>query len=184
MTVPSVTAPCFQVPGPVQVWVGTGSAAAMEFFGYTRGGVRITEQAFWDELKSDVSGGERGPMADAQFLGEQHTVDVEMAQYTEAILNKLLLRVNAGATRVPGMLMNCSGAYFRLALIASNFVRNYTRVLILDPIDHGAVGFTSKYPRVNFTCLQDPSATAGTNGAPTIYSPWNTAVTVSGSSVT
>lgn len=184
MTVPSVTAPCFQVPGPVQVWVGTGAAGAMEFFGYTRGGVRITEQAFWDELKSDASGGERGPMVDAQFLGQVHNVDVEMAQYTESILSKLALRVNAASTLAPGMLMTCSGAYFRLGLLATNFTRNYTRVLIMDPIDHGPIGFTSKYPRVNFTCLQEPSATAGTNGAPVLYSPWNTAVTVSGSSVT
>lgn len=175
-TVPSVSAPCFVSPGPVQVWVDTGATHAMEFLGYTRGGVRITEQIYTDELKSDAGGGERGPAVDFQFLGETHFVDAELAQFDEAIFQKLADRVNVAATRAKGMLLGCAGGYFRLALISTGFLRNYARAFVVDPIEHGAVGMQTKYPRINFTCLEIPGQANG--------KPWNTSISVSGSSVT
>jgi hypothetical protein len=167
-TPPTISAPCFYVPGPLQLWVDTGVAHAMEFLGFSRGGVRIHEQVYWDELKSDASGGERGPVADFQLLGETHSIEAELAQYDKAIVAKLAKRVPVGVTRTKGMLMKCSGSNFRLVLISNEFQRNYPNVYIIDPIEMPGVGFNTLYPRISFTCLEIASSGV----------PWNTAVTV------
>lgn len=184
MTAPTPSLPCFVTPGPLQIWVDTGAAHAPEFLGYTRGGATIQEQAFFDELKSDASGGERGPAADFQYLGEQHMVDLDLAQYNEAILAKLAVRVNVAATRTKGMLIGCAVGYFRLVLWASNFQRNYTRAFIIDPITRAPIGTGTTYPRIGFTCLEDPANVKGTLGAPSDNAPWNTNITVAGGAIT
>jgi len=155
----------------------------MQFLGYTRGGARITEQSFVNELKSDVSGGEHGPVADFQFLGEIHRIELELAQYDESVLAVLETRVNAGVTRSKGMLLGCAGAQFRMVLISTNFARNYTKSFLVDPIDRAPVGISATFPRIHFTCLEDPANVAGTNGALVNGSPWNQAITISGSTL-
>lgn len=150
------TIPCFNVAGPLQIWVNTGAAYATQFLGWTRGGVSIQEQAFISELKSDLSGGEQGAPADFQYVGVQHTVEAELAQFNTGVLAALERRFNAAITPVTiGTLLSCSGANFRMLLVAANFGRLYTRVFVNEPITYAPVGTAVSFPRITFTCLQD-----------------------------
>jgi len=168
---------CFTTPGPCDIWVSTGATLAMEHLGCTRGGVSITEQVFLAEAKSDLSGGEQGPPADFQFLGEAHSMDSELAQYDPAILAKLARRVNVGVTtRTKGMLIGCSGGFFRVLFLSLNFVRNYTKVFINEPITMPQIGTNILYPRLNFFGLED--------AANTDSKPWNTNYTAGSDSIT
>ena len=174
-----IVVPCFTVAGPLQIWGGTGagSPAAMEFLGWTRGGLEIQEQSFEAELKSDLSGGEQGPFADMQYLGEVHSLTAELTQYNPAILAKYARRVNASvATRTKGMLIGCSGGYFRVLFLSANFARNYTKVFINDPISYAPIGTPATFPRLTFTGLEDTSIADNM--------PWTSSFTVSGSIVT
>lgn len=172
-----LTVPCFNVAGPLQIWASTGASNAMELLGWTRGGLEIMERAFMPELKSDVSGGPEGPPQDFQYLGEMHTLTAELAQFNTAILAKLARRVNAGvASRTKGMLVGCSTGYFRVLFLSTNFVRNYTRVFITDPINWPTVGTPASFPRISFTGLED--------SANTDSSPWNTTYTAGSGVVT
>jgi len=172
-----IVVPCFYVTGPLQIWGNTGTAGAMEFLGWTRGGLEIQEQPFISELKSDYSGGEQGPFADIQWLGEVHQLTAELGQYNPAILAKYARRVQAGvASRTKGMLIGCSSGYFRVLFLAANFARNYTRVFINDPISYAPIGTPATFPRLTFTGLEDPAIADG--------GPWNSSYTVSGSVVT
>ncbi len=187
LTLPTGTLPGFFTPGPVQVWVGTGTVtsgvAVMQLLGVTRGGARIVEQTFNEELKSDVSGGERGPPADYQFLGELHMIECELAQYNESVLAVLETRVLAGSTRTKGMILGASSNALRVVLVAVDFARNYTRSFLVEPIERAPVGMAVMYPRVNFTCLEDASHVSGTNGCLVNGSPWDQNITISGSSL-
>ena len=172
-----LTIPCFNVAGPVQIWVSTGAANAMELLGWTRGGIEITEQAFIPDLKSDYSGGPEGPPSDFQYLGEMHTISGEMGQYNPAIFAKLARRVQASVTnRTKGMLIGCSSGYFRALFLATNFVRNYTKTFIVDPINYQPIGSPATFPRIGFTGLED--------AANTDSSPWNTTYTAGVNSIT
>ena len=172
-----IVVPCFTVAGPAQIWGSTGAAGAMEFLGWTRGGLEIQEQPFMAELKSDYSGAEQGPFADMQYLGEIHQITAELGQYNPAILAKYARRVNASVTtRTKGMLIGCSGGSFRVLFLAANFARNYTRVFINDPISYAPIGTPATFPRLTFTGLEDPAIADSM--------PWNSSYTVSGSVVT
>lgn len=178
------TVPCFTVAGPLQLWVNTGASYATQFLGWTRGGVSIQEQAFISELKSDLSGGEQGAPADFQYVGIQHTVEAELAQFNVGVLAALERRFNAAITPVTiGTLLSCSGANFRLLLIAANFARLYTRVFVNEPITYAPIGTPATFPRITFTCLQD---LGNTDNSPWVGSNSGSApgFSVSGSTVT
>jgi len=184
MTIPTVTPYCFVTAGPLQIWTNTAASNVFEYLGDTKGGARITEQTFNAELKSDISGGEPGPPADWQLLGELHQIELELARYTETVLAKLEARVNTGSTRSKGMLIGCSGAQFKVVLIGSGFVRKYTNVFIIEPIDRSPIGTLTQYPRLVLTGLEDASNVVSSgNGVPYAASPYTTAVTVGSNSV-
>lgn len=184
MTVPTYTIPCFTVAGALQIWCGTGASAAMEFLGLTARGATINEHSYQRDLKSDRLGGDAGPPADFLHLGRHDIIEFELAEYNETILAKLEKRANASVTIDPGTLLGCAGAYFRFAFLATNFLRNYTRVYINQPIVRAPVGLAEMMPRLTLDALMDPTNVAGTLGAPVNQSPWNTSVSVSGSTVT
>ncbi len=170
----NLTVPCFTNGGPLQIWVGTGTVTAgvavMELLGWTRNGVEISENVIQVPLTSDLSGGNEGTPADFQYLGEVHSVVAELGQYSQTVLAKLARRVNASVTsRTKGLLIGCAAGQFRMVLLGVNFIRNYTKVYVTDPINMAPIGTAVTFPRVGFTCLEDPANTDS--------SPWNTTYT-------
>lgn len=170
--------PCYQVAGPLQVWVDTGASHAVEFLGFTRGGAEIQEQSFQSELKSDYTGGEQGPPGDYEWLGEMHTISLELALFVPTILAKCERRMEVAVTnRTRGTLVSCAGGSYKLLLLSLNFSRLYTRVFIPEPITYAPIGSPASFPRITFTALDDP---ANTDLSPYTATGW----TVSGAGVT
>lgn len=172
------TVPCFNVAGPLQIWGTTGATAAVEFLGWTRGGIEIQEQNNFAELKSDLNGGEQGIPGDYEWLGEMHTITCELAQYNPAILAKYERRMNVSITsRVIGQLLSCSGAGWNVLFLSLNFARLYTRAFVIEPVQYAPVGTPATFPRITFTGLGDA---ANTDISPYKTSGW----TVTGAAIT
>lgn len=166
--------PAFTAPGPTEIWASTGASNAMAFLGVTRNGITINEQPFMVEAKSDASGGEQGPPADFQWLGEAHMIECELAQFNTTTLGLLARRVQAAVTaRTKGILVGAAGGTFRVLFISAGFVRNYTKVFITDPISYSPVGTAIMFPRITFFGLEDANNTDS--------SPWNTTYTATSS---
>ncbi len=61
-----------------------------ENLGITRDGVEIEFQSFFDEIKSDFSGGEAGGLFnDMQYLGTQAIIRAELVKFDAQVLTKL-----------------------------------------------------------------------------------------------
>lgn len=151
MTAPNI---CAVVAGPCEVWVDTGTSRALEFLGWSLGGVSIEEVAYHAPIHSDENGGPQGPPADYQLFGHQHRISMELSKFQDAVLAKLDPRYNPSTTEGNigvGMLLGCATATFRLLLKAPNFVRNYLATVILEPIELGPVGSQASRARVAFT---------------------------------
>lgn len=151
--------PCNNVAGAVQVWVGTGTSAALEFLGYTINGVEMEELTFMSNVPSDRAGGTEGPPVDVQHMGDLHYIRLELGQFYESILAKIRARLN-GATEAsshtPGTLLACGGYYYRLLLWGPNYTRNY-----LAAIPRGAIrmnaGTQFSRAMVEFECHRNSS---------------------------
>jgi len=151
MTAPVI---CAVVAGPCEIWVDTAADRALEFLGWSLGGVTIEEVAYHAPIHSDENGGPAGPPADYQLFGHQHRISMELSKFQDAVLARLDPRYNPntvnGSVGV-GMLLGCASATFRLLLKAPNFVRNYLATVILDPIQISPVGSQASRARVTFT---------------------------------
>lgn len=113
----------FYVPGPAQVYTGTGASAAWQFLGWTIQGVEGRLMASFEDVRADY-GGTMVPV-DSQFMGEQAFVPMVLSQYVESVLSTVLKRrvgsgVTAGAIEAGGIgsLMIGQGYYFPLLIIA------------------------------------------------------------------
>ncbi len=168
---------CAVVAGPVAIWVGTGSAASMEFLGWTINGATIEEQPFIAPLASDDYGGDQGPPSDYQVMGGQHRISLELQRYVPAVLAKLENFYNAAAlasasgTAQVGMLLNCLPLTTRLLIVAGDpatftYCRNYPEALIIDPIELSPIGSQATRARVSFIVNYKAGVT-----------PWNQIVT-------
>lgn len=87
------------VPGPVQVFVGTGTSAAWEFLGYSQDGVNLQLVGATEDVMCDVS----GPLLpiDVQQMGEQAFISLTLNKYNEPVMQKMARR-RFGAGVVPG----------------------------------------------------------------------------------
>ncbi len=162
---------CAVVATPLEIWVGTGTAAALEFLGRTVNGVQIEEIPFFSPIASDEYGGDAGPPADYQLMGTQHRISMEMTKFDPTVLAKLdsfYSEVGSPSVGV-GVLMACNSLTTRLLMCSQNlttFVRNYPAALILDPIDWSPIGAQASRLRLTFTV-----------NAKTGVVPWNTTTT-------
>lgn len=76
------------VAGPCQVHVGTGSAGALEFLGWSVDGVAPRIQAMHEDIYSDFS----GPSApdDISYFPGVGITSIQLVRYNESIAQKLL----------------------------------------------------------------------------------------------
>lgn len=168
---------CANVAGPLQVWVGTGAAVALEFLGWTINGASITEQPFISPLASDDYGGDQGPPSDYQLFGTQHQIRLEFLKYQSSVAAKLELFYNqvalatATGTAAVGMLLGCTPLTTRVLLLAGTaaaptYVRNYPLAQIIEPLTYDPIGSQASRLQVSFVV----NAKAG-------VSPWDQVVT-------
>ncbi len=168
---------CANVAGPLQIWVATGAALALEFLGWTINGAEISEQPFIAPLASDDFGGDQGPPSDYQIMGVQHRIGLELLKYQKAVAAKLenfynlIALSTASGTAGVGMLTTCTPLTTRVLLLsgdpsAPQYVRNYPLAQIIEPIEYAPIGSQASRLRVNFII----NAKAG-------ITPWDTTVT-------
>jgi hypothetical protein len=157
MPVPVPPSTCPFVAGPVQVWVGSGTAGALEYLGYTINGVRITERTFITGIPGDENGGDSGPPVDYQKFGDQHFINLELGKYVNSVLVKVASRWNnpTGAAIAVGTLFNCNNYSFRVLLIGPNFTRNYVSCIPMDDIERAPLG--SQFTRASLTFVASVS---------------------------
>lgn len=144
---------CAVVAGPAALWVNTGSLYAMEFLGWSLNGLTIEELTFMAPIHTDEQGGEQGPPVDYQILGYQHRITAELAKFQDSVLQKLASRFNlntSASLRGVGMLARCNSAAFRVLIKAPNFTRNYTSVVMPEPIELSPVGSLATRVRLGF----------------------------------
>ena len=79
------------VPGPIQIFVGTGASGAYQFLGWSEQETGTRFDSAWEDVFADVS----GPMVplDVQYFGEQGYVSSTLTRYNEAVLQLLTPRV-------------------------------------------------------------------------------------------
>jgi len=155
MTNPTPPAICAVVAGPLQVWLDTGTANALQFLGWNSNGASIEEIPYNAPIHSDENGGEQGPPVDYQYFGMQHRLTFELTKFQPAVLALLAARYNPNTSSSSvgvGMLLGCSNANFRCLLWGPNFVRNYLAAIPLEPIDWSPVGAQATRIRVSLTC--------------------------------
>lgn len=87
------------VPGPCQVFVGTGTSKAWEFLGLSEDGVQLQLLSSFEDIYNDAG----GPMVpiDVQWMGEQAYMSMTMNKYNESVLQKCAAR-RVGTGIVPG----------------------------------------------------------------------------------
>jgi len=147
---------CAVVATPLEIWVGTGAANALEFLGRTANGAQIEEIPFLNPIASDDYGGDAGPPADYQLMGLQHRISLELVKFDTAVLAKLekFYNPSSSPTVVVGTLLGCGSLTTRLLMCSQNlttFVRNYPLALVLDPFEYGPLGAQNARVRVTFT---------------------------------
>lgn len=170
MTVAPGTPPsvCANVATPLEIWVGTGASAALEFLGYTVNGAQIEEIPYFTPIASDEFGGDAGPPADYQLMGTQHRISLELVKYQPTVLAKLekFYNLSSSPTVGVGLLVGCNSLTTRLLLNSADltsYVRNYPAALVLDPIEQSPIGAQATRARITFTV-----------NAKTGVQPWNT----------
>jgi hypothetical protein len=82
------------VPGPAQLFVGTGNSQALVFLGYTQEGVDINLRGNWLPVISDVAG-PTTPI-DRQFFPESADFTFRLTEYNEQVLQAYACRTFGG----------------------------------------------------------------------------------------
>jgi hypothetical protein len=126
-----------QVAGLAEVYVEVGST--MTLLGYTRNGAEVTKEGQWLDVPCDSNGGDEGPPADVQFLGEIARIRVELTKWDSTVANTVLKRskaaaVTAGEPMDAGTLMFASNA-MRVCIKTANNPRNFPRAIPRQPVE-------------------------------------------------
>lgn len=153
---------CFNVAGPLQIWVNTGTSAAMEQLGWTAEGISIEEIQYHVPLYSDRVGGPNGAPEDYQLFGGQHRISGTLVKWDAAILAKMANRILATGTRKMGMLIGCSSNTIRALFYSGDgtthsYIRNYNFITIPDPQRYDRIGSNASQFQFTWTGNQSTS---------------------------
>lgn len=162
----------FFVPGPARISVGTGTAGALEYLGFSVDGVHISVQPRWDEVFSDLAGPAIGE--DNQFLGADGVVQFVLSRHNAAVFHRVRAMLlggidGAGAAYSLGSLLRAEGLGMRLFIRATygpgspgakaayagqRAVYNFPLCYPMDRIDW-TVGIRPLLPRMAFRVWPD-----------------------------
>ena len=128
------------VPGPVQIFTGTGGAGAYQFLGWSEQETGTRFASRWEDVHSDVS----GPMVphDVQYMGEEAYVSVTLTRYVESVLTTM-------SARLPGLTPGAmaSGQLGSL-MLGENFA---VKLLLFCPYSAKTVFSTTMVPGYVFS---------------------------------
>src|SRR5689334_12322882 len=121
-----------QVAGATPIRIDTGTSHSLETLGLTRDGGTVRFDPYVLDIHTDGEGGESGPPADVQYLGETAQIHLELTKWDEAVADKIRPRLyggTAGIVAPAGTLMIGSGLSFRLLLYSTTRPYNFPIVL-------------------------------------------------------
>lgn len=116
----------YHVSGSSLLQVGTGSARALESFGFTDNGVTIRPTTHKRRIISDVNGPEIA--SEMQDMGTDYEISGRFVIWDSAIFPKIVARGDMtggpieGKTNTPGILLGTGGYDFPLAVVPQSFV--------------------------------------------------------------
>lgn len=152
---------------------------SFENLGITRDGVEIQFESFFDEIKSDWSGGEAGGLFnDAQYLGTQATIRAELVKFDSQVLTKLWHGLQPNQTdnfKLPalGAPIVTSDLHFWLAIQLPNHINlfpNFVKPRIVFPktyvVEQPRFNVGTKYTTVSIAfravpIIHQPSSLVG-----------------------
>jgi hypothetical protein len=127
--------------------VDTDNSHALASLGYCRDGAIIRFNGFFVDVPSDDAGGESGPPADLQYLGETANVTLELTKFDATVASTIVPRVWGGTAGQPAAptgnsntLMFQGSLSYRLVLVTGAAPYNFPRVVFREPheINRGA----------------------------------------------
>jgi len=144
---------------------------ATSVLGYTRDGVTIRQDGYFLDVKTDDTGGEAGPGADTQYLGESSLITMEFTKYDPAVLALISQRragdsttgtFTGGTAAATGSLQIQGSKSFALTITAvtTGFSRVYPLVVFREPIE---INLGTKFSTVRI------EGQAWTNGSGVLY---------------
>ncbi len=86
------------VPGPAQLFAGTGAMQALQFLGYTQEGVNINLRGNWLPVITDILG--PTTPTDRQFFGCGADFTFRMTRYNEQVLQEMSSGIFGGTAGV------------------------------------------------------------------------------------
>jgi hypothetical protein len=173
------------VPGPAQIFVGTGASGAYVFLGFSESDVRISLSAEFEDVNADYGG---RVAVDSQYMGEQAFASFDIIRYSEAVYNALAARTASAGSITAGMapgsiaagsvtgagigtLMLAEGAAVPICIKSPYVVKSafsgmnagYTfgAAWLDGSVDH-SLSARVKKPRMSMRCLPIWNVTAGT----------------------
>lgn len=151
------------VPGVAHILIAIPSGA-LQPFGYTANGAQVTFEGYEIRVPSDENGGDEGPPAEIQYLGQTARVRLEMTKFDQSVSELLLRRLPSGTLGQPigtgtpaGTLLFAGLQYFRLVIASAVKPFNFPCVSILRAPQDLNVG--TKYQRhvVEVECYKHPT---------------------------
>lgn len=155
-----------QVDGATQIFIAAPAAGSLEELGYTTDGCQIVEQLFTAEVHSDEFGGESGPPADIQYLGEMHIIRLNLSKYDEAVANKIRASSAGGTAGTPatrGTLYRQDTKTWRLLIKTPTRPRNYLCAIFREPREFNK-GTKHSRLSVEAHCFESTAPTPGAAG--------------------
>ncbi|MDE2104187.1 MAG: hypothetical protein KGL39_43525 [Patescibacteria group bacterium] len=135
--------------GPTKVQVGTGAGNALQDLGYTRNGVNGVSNGFFLPIPCDDNGGDEGPPADIQYLGETWQLEMEFTKFDVVVMDTVTPRLLGGQAGLPG---TATGGitYTAGGLGALMFSGGYTIRTLLTPQTSAGNARPKNFPQVVF----------------------------------
>ena len=157
------------IAGPAVVKLNSGSAGALQEWGYTEEGVMVREEMLTLNIPGDQNAGSEGNPIDIQDLGRVGHVHLEMSKFDPVVAQQVIAKANTngtspvgqGVSPSPGVLLFSNSLYFRLLILPTNsaFIRNF---LIAVPIEAYEMNISAKYTRFVSDWICSPPVGGGT----------------------
>lgn len=147
----------FHVAGPCEILVGAEGGVTTTSLGYSRNGVDVRIDGYYEDVPCDTDGGDRGPPADVNFMGESATIRLELTKWDSALAESITPRVNgavAGVPAGPGVLFGQDGKAFRLIVLPTTPGFDFKRAIVRGAVE---INKGSRYSTLvlEFQCLRD-----------------------------
>lgn len=150
----------FHVAGPCEILIGEMDGATTNSLGYSRNGVDLRFEGFFEDVPCDTDGGDRGPPADVNYMGESATVRLELTKWDAALAEMIVPRVNgavAGVPAGPGVLFKQDGVAFRLIVLPQTPGFDFKCAILRGATE---INKGSRYSTLvlEFQCLRHPTS--------------------------